>query len=73
MANSKPAFLLSKATEVMTSHIKTYYDSDNNLNMLTDEDGTTVAASSLNHLITQSKTFAAPADDDPDTEAEFCY
>ncbi|QAR32695.1 hypothetical protein EP073_04510 [Geovibrio thiophilus] len=66
MSNNKikPTFLLSKAVIAPKEPCTEYknniiYTEQNYLNLIS--------------LVTQSKTFVAPSDDDPDPEAEFCF
>ena len=65
--NNKKNYLLSKAVSIpgfsLQSHLK-IVSSDVKLLKTANHD---------NIIITQSKTFAEPSDDDPDVEAEFCY
>lgn len=69
----KQTFLLARSVFIPDGPIFQRYDSEReiNLSMIDGEERPTVLHTS--NLETQSKTFAAPGDDDPDREAEICY
>lgn len=69
----KQAFLLSDALYVSSHHTIGTYDTEREMNILMRGNQTTPTVLSSCNLLTESKTFAAPSDDDPDQEAEFCY
>ena len=74
MESSNKTFLLSNSVFIRESGEEPFfYDRDLDIN-LSNIDGKKVPAVTCNnHLTTQSKTFAAPGDDDADSEAENCY
>lgn len=68
------SFLLEKSISIPQESLhKKFYDSrlDFNLSFFNGEVKPTVFFH--NNITTQSKTFAAPGDDDPDREAEICF
>lgn len=69
----KHSFLLSKSVIIPDDPRISSYDFDNHLNISII--GTKKIPSVLysNNIGTQSKTFAASGDDDPDMDAEICY
>lgn len=68
------SFLLSRSVSLLPEmDMGRYYDKELDLNYYS-VDGKDIPAVLLSgSLTTQSKTFAAPGDDDPDREAESCY
>lgn len=68
------SFLLSKSISLLPEvDMGSYYDKELDLNYCS-VDGKGIPAVLLSgSLTTQSKTFAAPGDDDPDRGAESCY
>lgn len=71
LPEKRKSFLLSKAVTVPDKIPLGRYDDTRGINIFGDQETALVLQS---HLIgTESKTFAAPADDDPDGEAESCY
>lgn len=68
------SFLLSRSVSLPPEmDMGSYYDKELDLNCHS-VDGKAIPAVLLSgSLTTQSKTFAAPGDDDPDSEAESCY
>ena len=71
---AKRSFLLSRAKRVSTVHQKSWtYDDNLQLNITTNDIGVDAPVCTLSSIITNSKTEAAPGDDDPDQDAEKCY
>lgn len=68
------SFLLSRSVSLLPEmDMGRSYDKELDLNYYS-VDGKDIPAVLLSgSLTTQSKTFAAPGDDDPDREAESCY
>ncbi len=68
------SFLLSRSVSLLPEmDMRRFYDKGLDINYCS-VDGKDVPAVLLSgSLTTQSKTFAAPGDDDPDREAESCY
>lgn len=68
------SFLLSRSVSLLTEKdMGRSYDMELDINYYSI-DGKDIPAVLLSgSLTTQSKTFAAPGDDDPDREAESCY
>lgn len=68
------SFLLSRSVSLLPEmDMGRSYDKELDINYYS-VDGKDVPAVLLSgSLTTQSKTFAAPGDDDPDREAESCY
>ena len=68
------SFLLSRSVSLLPEmDVGRSYDKELDLNYYS-VDGKDIPAVLLSgSLTTQSKTFAAPGDDDPDREAESCY
>lgn len=71
--NHKPAFLLSLARSFELQDIASRYDAESQLNVLTTSAGKVPLVSQGGYGLTDSKTFAAPSDDDPDPDDERCY
>ena len=68
------SFLLSKSIPLPSeSNIKIFYDPELEINYISESDRTVPIVMLGGALTTQSKTFAAPGDDDPDREGESCY
>lgn len=68
------SFLLSKSIPLPSkSNVKNFYDQDLDINYVSESDRTVPTVMLGGALTTQSKTFAAPGDDDPDREGESCY
>lgn len=68
------SFLLSQAQVVATSYKEEWvYADDQQLNLMEKENGLFVPVCNQASIVTSSKTEAAPGDDDPDPEMEFCY
>lgn len=68
------SFLLSRSVSLLPEmDMGRSYDKELDINYYS-VDGKNIPAVLLSgSLTTQSKTFAAPGDDDPDREAESCY
>ncbi len=76
MANQhdvKSSFLLSKAISLPLVSGIGEYDSSMNLNISIEGEKKVPTVLCGRHVNTESKTFAAPSDDDPDAESENCY
>ena len=69
----KRAFLLSRASTFEMEDIHELYDEQLQLNVVLDSGQREPLVSMDNFLQTESKTFAAPGDDDPDCEDGRCY
>ena len=69
----KPAFLLSLARCFELQDIAPYYDAERQLNVSETSAGVLPLVSQGGYGMTESKTFAAPSDDDPDPDDERCY
>lgn len=68
------SFLLSKSILLLKEkNFKSYYDQDLDMNCFAEDEGVAPVVMHGELLATQSKTFAAPGDDDPDREGESCY
>jgi hypothetical protein len=74
MKTLQKSFLLAKSVSLLEEDSeKSYYDNKRDIN-ISSYNGRNIPSITLNNnLTTQSKTFAAPGDDDPDREAENCY
>ena len=70
---SKRAFLLSKAPRLPLQSLGGFYDEDQQLNVVVKRDRIFPFVSEDGFGWTESKTEAAPGDDDPDPEDEGCY
>ena len=73
MKSNKVNFLLSKAINVSAKSGDGHYDDKRNINISLVNDVVVPTVSIDNSILTQSKTFVAPTDDDPDREAESCF
>jgi len=69
----KRAYLLVTAKQYELENVVTHYDEDQQINMITRDGMRSPLVSKENSIGTESKTFAAPGDDDPDPEDEGCY
>ena len=69
----KPAFLLSRARCFELQDIAPHYDAKSQLNVLNTRAGALPLVLQGGYGMTESKTFAAPSDDDPDPDDERCY
>lgn len=69
----KPAFLLSLARCFELQDIAPHYDTERQLNVLNTSAGSLPLVSQAGYGMTESKTLAAPSDDDPDPDDERCY
>lgn len=70
----KRAFLLARARKVIElQDMEKYYDEVQQLNVLVVGDEPQPLVTNDNFGYTESKTHAAPGDDDPDRESEGCY
>lgn len=70
----KKSFLLSMSESLLVeSGSGSYYDKIMDINYSCENNIYIPAVTLGGSLITQSKTLAAPGDDDPDSEAEGCY
>lgn len=68
------SFLLSRSVSLLpASSIDYFYDTNMDVNYSSVNDINIPVVMLGDSLTTQSKTFAAPGDDDPDREAESCY
>lgn len=70
---AKQSFLLSRAHRFELQYIQDSYDADRQLNVVSRFGQTHPIATEDSFLHTESKTRAAPGDDDPDPEDEGCY
>lgn len=68
----KRSFLLSCAHRLPLNDVQLMYDDDMQISVMKHR-GITVLPSTECYGWTESKTFAAPGDDDPDPEDEGCY
>lgn len=68
----KRSFLLSCAHRLPLNDVHLMYDDDMQISVMKHK-GITVLPSTECYGWTESKTFAAPGDDDPDPEDEGCY
>lgn len=74
MGSIKASFLLSRSVALFSeSANKYFYDARTDLNYFSIYGMNVPVATIDNNVTTHSKTFAAPGDDDPDSEAESCY
>ena len=72
--NQKRAFLLARAQQIVSSiDLRSYYDDHAQLNLKWTKGNLEPLVMNEGAAFTQSKTHAAPGDDDPDRDAEFCY
>jgi hypothetical protein len=70
----KQSFLLSRSVSLLSERsIDYFYDTKLDVNCSSVNDINIPVVMLADSLTTQSKTFAAPGDDDPDREAESCY
>lgn len=68
------SFLLSRSVSLLPEmDMGCSYDKELDLNCYSVDGKDIPAVLLVGSLTTQSKTFAAPGDDDPDREAEICY
>ena len=68
------SFLLSRALEVSRMTNESWiYNEDQQVNVMKTKNGKFIPVCCGSSSITESKTCAAPGDDDPDREAEVCY
>lgn len=68
------SFLLSRSITLLPEvDMGSSYDKELDLNYYSVDGKDIPAVLQSGSLTTQSKTFAAPGDDDPDREAESCY
>ena len=70
---SRRVFLLSKAHSLPLRSIKSYYDEELQINVVTRQNQIHPLVSEDKFGYTSSKTESAPGDDDPDPEDEGCY
>ena len=69
----KKSFLLSQAYDITANSNESWiYDENLNLNIKIEK-GVRIPVCLQPSVITQSKTHAAPGDDDPDPDASICY
>ncbi len=74
MRPMKQSFLLSKSASLVAENNSDYfYDNKMDVNYSSVNNIYIKTVTLCNRLTTQSKTFAAPGDDDPDIEAGSCY
>lgn len=74
MSTVKQPFLLSRSVTLLPEISSEYtYDERMEVNYSSENNTNTPVAVNGNSVPTQSKTFAAPGDDDPEREAENCY
>ena len=73
LLTSKRAFLLSKAPRLPLQSPGDFYDEDQQLNVVVRRDRIFPFVSENKFGWTESKTEAAPGDDEPDPEDEGCY
>ncbi|HFT5240795.1 TPA: hypothetical protein ACGTP8_004540 [Yersinia enterocolitica] len=67
-------FLLAKSVSLLSEKGESYfYDNEKDINMSFINGVSTPSVVQSNSITTQSKTFSAPGDDDPDRGAENCY
>lgn len=70
----KRAFLLAKARQVVEMQdLRSHYDESQQLSVREVGRASLPLVMDDNFGYTESKTFRAPSDDDPDPEAEGCY
>lgn len=70
----KKLFLLTRSVSLLSENRDNCsYDAKMDINFSSSNGKNTPTVTLHNNLTTQSKTFAAPGDDDPDVEAENCY
>lgn len=68
------SFLLSEAHLMFARNIGEWrYDDVLCVNMTQNKDGIEIPVCSISSAITESKSFTAETDDDPDSDAELCY
>jgi len=74
MKSPKSSFLLSRSVCLFSESTNRYfYDTRKDINYVSIDSVSYPAVTIDNNATTHSKTFAAPGDDDPDSEAESCY
>lgn len=71
--NGKRAFLLAKAKVFEMQELNSCYDEKEQLNLQISGGQSLPLVMDEGFARTESKTFQAPSDDDPDPEAEGCY
>ena len=70
----KRAFLLAKAPKLRELRdLPSHYDEAQQINTLRPQSGSQPLVMDPSFGYTESKTYAAPGDDDPDRESEGCY
>ena len=69
----KRAYLLTRARSFELQDIHEYYDEQQQLNMVLRSGRARPLVVEDGLIRTESKTFQAPGDDDPEFEAEGCY
>jgi len=70
----KQSFLLSRSIPLLVENSSgSFYDKTMDINYFCANDINIPVVTFAGSLTTQSKTFAAPSDYDPDREAESCY
>lgn len=70
----KASYLLSHAQDLFTiSKAEWFFDEKLQLNLFKVQNNSPVPVCTVFSMITNSKTDAAPGDDDPDPEMEVCY
>jgi len=70
---TKPVFLLSRSVILPNKPCNGEYDSDRGFNVSVSNGKLIPTSLCPGQMGTESKTFAAPGDDDPDADAEICY
>lgn len=69
----KRAYLLVTAKQYELEDVAAHYDEDQQINIVTQDGMRSPLVSKESSARTESKTLAAPGDDDPDPEDEGCY
>jgi len=70
---AKRAFLLTGASCFELQDVQNFYDEKQQLNLVARSDDSLPLVATDGFARTESKTHAAPGDDDPDPEDEGCY
>ncbi|MCK4247165.1 MAG: hypothetical protein KAT49_04680 [Methanomicrobia archaeon] len=71
--STKNVYLLKKANSYKLESLPGFYDEERQINLIPIDNKKCPLVSLEMSPPTQSKTFAAPGDDDPDPEDERCY
>jgi len=71
--STKPVYLLSRSVVLPSMPSIGEYNPNKEFNVCLIDGELVPTFLCSNQLNTQSKTFAAPGDDDPDEDAEICY